>query len=154
MVAVVAVTPLGHYMTRERVPDRRHTWRQKATIIDTESGRHETFYVEFGEFADGRLAEVWVTSHKCGDSFTRGMMDSVAKTSSLALQSGTHPHELAKTLRDQNYPPCGKVLAPSSTVVHCTSLADYIAQEIVACYGEDGRRRLSDPDGAAVSIPE
>lgn len=146
---VVAVTPLRHYMPRERVPDRRHTWRQKATIVDTESGRREVFYVEFGEYLDGRLAEVFITSHKCGDSFTRGMMDTLAKSISLALQSGTSPHDMARTLRGQNYPPCGRVDAPGSTIEQCSSLADYIAQEIVACYGEDGQRREEQTSGEA-----
>ncbi len=135
------VALLGHYMARQRLPERRHTWRQKVTIVDRESGRPETFYVDFGEYDDGRLAEVWVTSHRMGDSFTRGTMDTVGKTISVGLQSGTSPHEMAHTLLGQNYPPHGKVVAVGSAVTECTSLADYIAQEIVACYGEDGRRR-------------
>ena len=46
------------YMTRERLPERHHTWRQKVTIVDTISGRH-CFYVDFGEYGDGRLAEIF-----------------------------------------------------------------------------------------------
>jgi ribonucleoside-diphosphate reductase alpha chain len=145
----------GRYMTRERVPDRRHTWRQKATIVDAASGRREVFYVEFGEYDDGRLAELWITSHKCGDSFTRGTMDTLAKSLSLALQCGTSPHDMAKTLRGQNYPPSGRVDAPNSSVTSCTSLADYIAQEIVACYDKDGRFIHRVPsNGALVNVPD
>ena len=131
-------------MARQRLPDRRHTWRQKATIHDKDSGRPETFYVDFGEYEDGRLAEVFVTSHRMGDSFTRGTMDTLGRTISVGLQSGTSPHDMAHTLRRQNYPPHGRVEAAGSSVVACTSLADYIAQEILANYGADGKRRLSD----------
>lgn len=133
----------GHYMPRERVPDRRHVWRQKVAINDPDGGR-QTFYVDFGEYDDGRLAEVFITSHKCGDSFTRGMMDTLARSISLALQSGTSPHEMAATLSGQNYPPSGRVDAPGSKVAECTSLADYISQEIKAHYGADGKHILVD----------
>lgn len=138
---MIATLPVNgqHYMARVPVPERRHTWRQKVAIIDNDSGRH-TFYIDFGEYADGRLAEVFITAHRIG-SFTRGTLDTLAQTISIGLQSGTSPHEMARTLRDQNYPPLGKVEAVGSVVATCVSLADYIGQEIVACYGEDGRRR-------------
>ena len=131
------------YMTREPVPDRRHTWRQKAHIIDSNSGVH-TLYVDFGEYHDGRLAEVFVTMHKIGTTL-RGALDSMARSISLALQSGTSPLEMAKMLRGQDYPPQGKVEAEGSTVTECTSIADYIGQEIEARYGEDGKKIVIEP---------
>lgn len=128
------------YMAREPLPERRQVWRQKASIIDA-SGRH-TFYVDFGEYADGRLAEIFVTAHKFG-TFTRGVMDSLARSVSLALQSGTSPRDMARQLIGQDYPPNGVVEAAGSCVTKCTSIADYIGQEIIACYGEDGKRMQS-----------
>ena len=126
------------YMSRERPPDQRHTWRQKVKIVDATSGTH-TFYVDFGEYADGRLAEVFITAHKTG-SFVRGTLDSLARSISLAIQSGTSPLDMAKQLRGQNYPPQGIVQAEGSMVKECLSITDYIGQEIEANYGEDGKR--------------
>lgn len=143
----------SRYMARQPLPDRRRTWRQKVRIVDSSSGAH-TFYVGFGEYDDGRLAEIFITSHKTG-SFVRGALDSLARSVSLALQSGTFPLDMAHQLRGQNYPPQGKVEAEGSTVTECTSIADYIGQEIEACYGEDGKRLgdspLPDKSGGYIS---
>ncbi len=140
------------YMPREPLPDRRHVWRQKVTIIDTNSGCH-TFYVEFGEYADSRLAEVFITSHKTG-TFVRGALDSLARSVSLAMQCGTSPHDMAKQLIGQDYPPQGKVEANGSAVQTCLSVADYIGQEIVACYDEDGKRREQTSGGTRQTQPD
>jgi hypothetical protein len=142
------------YMTRERLPERRHTWRQKVRIIDDNSGLH-VFYVEFGEYADGRLGEVFITAHKTG-TFVRGTLDTLAQSISVALQSGTAPLEMAKMLLDQDYPPKGTVEADGSDVTECCSLADYIGQEIVNCYGEDGKRLpwIPPPEKGAGYKPE
>jgi hypothetical protein len=128
-------------MARERMGDRRRTWRQKVVIVDDATGSRTGFYVDFGEYSDGRLAELFVTSSKMG-TFARGTMDSLARSVSLALQCGTSPHEMAKTLLGQCYPPAGRVEADGSLVTECTSIADYIGREIMACYGDDGRRRV------------
>ena len=129
----------GRYVMREPLQGRRRTWRQKVRIVDSTSGSH-TFYVDFGEYEDGRLGEIFITTHKTG-TFVRGTLDSLARSVSLALQSGTLPHDMARQLRGQDYSPQGLVEAAGSTVVTCTSIADYIGQEILANYDEDGRRR-------------
>lgn len=126
------------YMAREPLPERRQVWRQKVTILDAVQGAH-TFYIDFGEYADGRLAEVFITTHKCG-TFARGTLDSLARAISLSLQSGTSPADMAKQLRGQNYPPQGVVQADGSSINACSSVADYIGREIEACYGADGIR--------------
>lgn len=135
-------SPSGRYMARIPLPERRRVWRQKVRITDHESGVAHTFYVDFGEYPDGRLAEVFVTGHRMG-TFVRGVLDTMAKAASLALQSGTSPLDMARSMRGQCYPPCGRVDADGSTVTECSSVADYVAQEIEANYGEDGRRRLA-----------
>ena len=130
----------AQYMTREPIPMRRHTWRQKVYIHDTANGHRHTFFVDFGEYDDGRLGEVFIVAQRTG-TFVRGTLDALARSISLALQSGTSPHEMARTLCGQDYPPQGRVEAEGSSVTSCTSLADYIGQEINMCYGEDGRRK-------------
>lgn len=130
-----------HYITREKLPERRCTWRQKIVIHETDGSRHP-FFVDFGEYEDGRLAEIFVTMHKTW-TFARGTLDAMARCVSLALQSGTSPHELAKTLRGMEYPPMGRIEAEGSSLNNrfCSSVADYIGQEIVTCYDEDGIRK-------------
>jgi ribonucleoside-diphosphate reductase alpha chain len=118
-------------------------------INDVEGGTHK-FFIEFGEYEDGRLGEVFITAHKHG-TFVRGTLDALARMISIALQSGTAPHEVAKTLMGLSYPPYGEVVAEGSTVVGCTSVADYLAREIAACYSEDGRRRGLEPVQAKIA---
>lgn len=124
-------------MTRETLPARRACWRQKVVIRDAVSGR-QAFFVDFGEHADGRLAEIFIVASKAG-TFVRGTLDALARQTSLALQQGTPPSEVAKTLLGLDYPPQGPVEAEGSSVRHCTSIADYLGQEIRAsyCRGEE-----------------
>lgn len=129
------------YMAREKLPARRHTWRQKVYIYDSNSGVCHTFFIDFGEYDDGRLGEVFITAHKTG-TFVRGTLDALAQSISVALQSGTSPLQIAKTLMGQEYPPYGKVEAEGSTITECESISDYIGQEIRACYDEDGKRKV------------
>ena len=119
-------------MTRERLPDRRACWRQKLVIHDRGGGR-QPFFVDFGEYPDGRLAEVFITASKAG-TFVRGTLDALARTVSLALQEGTPPEQVALTLLGLDYPPQGRVEADGSAVGHCASIADYLGQEIRATY--------------------
>ena len=135
---------LTRYMARDPMPKRRHTWRQKVRIYDRDSGACHKFYIDFGEYEDGRLGEVFITSHRHG-TFVRGTLDTLARTISIALQSGTSPAEVARSLLGQNYPPSGRVDAEGSEVTECLSVADYLGQEIDRCYGEDGRRRPITP---------
>lgn len=130
-------------MAREALPGRRKLLRQKVRILDNDSGAH-VFYVDFGEYPDGRLAEVFITAKRTG-TFARGVLDSLARSVSLALQCGTSPLDMARQLRGQEYPPCGRVESDGSAVTECTSIADYIGREIEANYGEDGRRRPTAP---------
>lgn len=125
-------------MPREAAPARRRTWRQKVVIRDTDKGS-QRFYVDFGEYEDGRLCELFIVAHKLG-TFARGVLDSLARLASIALQTGTSPLEVARNMRGQNYPPQGLVDAPGSTVTECDSIIDYIGREIQANYGEDGKR--------------
>ena len=136
-------------MTREVLPYRRNVWRQKLRIRDKEMAGEHKFYVDFGEYPDSRLAEIWVTAHKQG-TFARGVMDTLARSVSMALQRGTPISDVVRMLRDMNFSPQGLVDAEITTVAECTSIADYIAQEIEACYSDTGR--LPDPPPIAEDI--
>lgn len=117
---------------RETLPDRRRSWTQKAKIPDF-AGKPQTFYLTCGEYADGRLGEVWVEAQK-ENTFTRGVLGAMARSASAALQNGTPVSEIVKMFRSLSFPPSGPVTAPGSDVRMCTSVADWVAQEIENVY--------------------
>lgn len=117
-------------MTRECLPNRRRTWTQKIYITEKD-GKQHTFYLSFGEYNDGRLGEIWIEASKEG-TFLRGVLGALAKQVSLSLQCGVDVSEIVKLLQGMDYPPGGKVsgLEGGSVVTECTSVSDWIAQEI------------------------
>lgn len=117
-------------MTRERLPDRRRCWTQKVRILDPLGG--QTFYLTCGEYPDGRLGEIFLEAHKEG-TFARGVLQALARTVSIALQSQAPVGEIVNALRHLNFPPKGDV-AGSATVTKCSSVTDWIAQELEAAY--------------------
>jgi ribonucleoside-diphosphate reductase alpha chain len=113
-------------VSRERLPDRRHSFTQKVRIDG------QTFFVTFGEYADGRLGEIFIDGRHEG-TFLRGVLGALARMASLALQNGVPTSEVVRSLRGLDFPPCGAV-AGSAAVTSASSVADYIAQEIEAAY--------------------
>ena len=113
---------------RIKPPQRRASWTQKSVIGG------QTFYLGFGEDADNRLVEIFITSTKEG-TFTRGIMDALARMVSVALQCGTPVSEVVKALKSLNFPPDGSVVG-SPKVQNCVSVVDWVAQEIQAVYPE------------------
>lgn len=111
---------------REKLPDRRASWVQKVKIDGT------SYYLTCGEYEDGRLGEIWIDAHKYG-SFSRGVLDSLARQVSVALQNGTPVLEVVKCLRDMSFPPDGPVTG-SPYVESARSVADWIAQELEVVY--------------------
>lgn len=130
---------------REPLPDRRRSWTQKAKIPDF-AGKPQTFYLTCGEYPDGRLGEIWVEAQK-ENTFTRGVLGAMARSVSVALQSGTPPSEVVKMLRSLAFPPAGPVHAPGSDVRMCSSVADWVAQEIENVYVTGVSSRPARGDG-------
>jgi ribonucleoside-diphosphate reductase alpha chain len=94
----------------------------------------QPFYLGMGEYADGRLGEIWIDANKAG-SFANGILGTVARTASVLLQNGCDICEVVHSFRELNFPPRGLVEG-SRNVAQCTSLPDWIAQEIEAEYGQ------------------
>lgn len=111
---------------RECLPARRRAWTQRASVAG------QTAYLSFGEYPDGRLGEVWLEVAK-ENTFLRGMAGALCRTVSVALQCGTPVGEVVRSLRGLSFPPQGAVEG-SPSVTHCTSLPDWMAQEIEAAY--------------------
>lgn len=116
-------------MPRERLPHRRRSVTQKVKIADV-NGVPQTFYLSCGYYDDGRLGEIFLEAHKEG-TFARGVLSTLARVVSIALQCGAEPAALAGAMRHMNFPPSGPVEG-TPTTEHCTSVADWIAQELVA----------------------
>ena len=127
-----SVSLKGFIMTRTKLPSRRSVWRQKAKIPD-ENGRYYTFYCEFGENEKGELKEIFIESAKEG-TFVLGILGTLARLVSVALQCDTPLEEIVKSMKGLCYPPCGIIQSEESLVKECTSIADWIAQEIENCY--------------------
>lgn len=121
---------------RGRLPDRRRSWTQTVEIPDF-NGVFQRFYLTCGEFPDGRLGEIWIEAAKEG-TFLRGMVGAMARSVSITLQTqtppGSRPEEVVHMLRELSFPPQGVVRADKTEVKLCTSVADWIAQEIENVY--------------------
>lgn len=78
-------------MSRERLPDRR-----AHEILDLEHGGFR-YAVGIGRFADGRLAEIFLTGAKTGTALDAIARDA-AVVASIALQHGADPETLRRAL--------------------------------------------------------
>ena len=111
-------------MPRKRLPTRRKSFTQKVKIED------QTFYMTCGLYEDGTLGEIFLDAHKEG-TFARGVLSSLARMVSIALQNEIPVIDIVKTLRHMNFPPRGEVIG-SQNVQKCSSIADWVAQELEA----------------------
>src|SRR4029077_17087531 len=66
---------------RQRLPNRRDGYTQKARVGS------QKIYLRTGDYADGRLGEIFIDMHKGGAAF-RSLMNNFAIAVSLGLQHG------------------------------------------------------------------
>lgn len=125
---------------REVLPNKRRHWTQRVRIGG------QTLYLCVGEYPDGRPGEVFLDIAKQG-TLLRGVMNSLARVVSLALQCGCGVEQVVSTLKGMDYPPDGPV--EGSVVGECKSLTDWVAKELSAHYLEE---RV--PDGDVVEGDE
>ena len=101
---------------REKLPNRRKSYTQKATV-----GGHKV-YLHTGEYEDGKLGEIFIDMHKEGAAF-RSLMNNFAIAISLGLQYGVPLEEYVEAFTFTRFEPAGLVRAtrrsrtrrPSST---------------------------------------
>ena len=111
---------------RESLPDRRRSWTQTVRIGG------QRVYLCVGEYDDGRPGEIFVDVSKTG-TFLRGVMGTLARMASMALQCGAGVETIVHSLRGLDYPPHGPVEG-SDAVTECLSVTDWIAAELAARY--------------------
>ena len=85
---------------REKLPDRRKGYTQKAVV-----GGHKV-YLRTGEYEDGRLGEIFIDMHKEGAAF-RSLMNNFAIAISLGLQYGVPLEEYVEAFTFTRFEPAG-----------------------------------------------
>jgi len=124
--------------SRQRLPDRRKGYIQKASI-----GGHKV-YLHTGEYDDGELGEIFIDMHKEGAAF-RSLMNNFAIAISIGLQYGVPLDEFVDAFVFTRFEPAGPVTGNDS-IRSATSILDYVFRELGVSYLD--RRDLAnlDPD--------
>jgi ribonucleoside-diphosphate reductase alpha chain len=111
---------------REKMPDRRKGYTQKAVV-----GGHKV-YLHTGEYADGRLGEIFIDMHKEGAAF-RAMMNNFAIAISIGLQYGVPLDEYVEAFTFTRFEPAGMVMG-NDRIKNATSILDYVFRELAVSY--------------------
>jgi ribonucleoside-diphosphate reductase alpha chain len=111
---------------RERLPDRRKGYTQKAVV-----GGHK-LYLRTGEYEDGKLGEIFIDMHKEGAAF-RAMMNNFAVAISIGLQYGVPLEEFVEAFTFTRFEPSGMVEG-NDAIKMATSVVDYIFRELAISY--------------------
>ena len=117
---------VGEPLERERLPNRRTGYIQKATI-----GGHKV-YLHTGEFEDGRLGEIFIDMHKEGTAF-RSMMNNFAIAISIGLQYGVPLEEFVEAFVFTRFEPSG-IVQGNDRIRMANSILDYIFRELGISY--------------------
>ena len=124
---------------RERMPDRRKGYTQKAVV-----GGHKV-YLRTGEYDDGRLGEIFIDMHKEGAAL-RSLLNNFAIAVSLGLQYGVPLDEYVDAFTFTRFEPSGPVQGNNS-IKYATSILDYVFRELAVSYLERFDLAHVDPSG-------
>jgi ribonucleoside-diphosphate reductase alpha chain len=113
---------------REKLPDRRKGYTQKAVV-----GGHKV-YLRTGEYDDGRLGEIFIDMHKEGAAL-RSFINNFAIAVSLGLQYGVPLDEYVDAFTFTRFEPAGPVQGNDS-IKYATSILDYVFRELAVSYLE------------------
>jgi len=111
---------------RERLPDRRKGYTQKAVV-----GGHKV-YLRTGEYFDGRIGEIFIDMHKEGAAF-RSLMNNFAIAISVGLQYGVPLKEYVDAFTFTRFEPAGLVQG-NDAIKNATSILDYLFRELAISY--------------------
>jgi hypothetical protein len=111
---------------REMLPPRRSGYTQKASV-----GGHKLF-LSTGEYANGRLGEIFIALHKEGPAF-RGLMDAFSVAISLGLQHGVNLEDYVEAFTFTRFGPAG-VVEGDPAVAQATSMIDYVFRNLAVNY--------------------
>ena len=111
---------------REKLPDRRKGYTQKAVV-----GGHKV-YLRTGEYVDGRIGEIFIDMHKEGAAF-RSLMNNFAIAISVGLQYGVPLEEYVDAFTFTRFEPAGFVQG-NDAIKNATSILDYVFRELAISY--------------------
>lgn len=111
---------------QEELPYRRTSITYKVKI------NNQSVYITFGNYPDGRLAEIFIHAARIG-TFTRGMLDSFGLIAAKSLQFGMPVEEFIKSFRYAQFDPQG-VVSGDSDIDSASSILDYIAHRVELDY--------------------
>ena len=111
---------------REKMPDRRKGYTQKAVV-----GGHKV-YLRTGEYDDGRIGEIFIDMHKEGAAL-RSFINNFAIAVSLGLQYGVPLEEYVDAFTFTRFEPAGTVQGNDS-IKFATSILDYVFRELAVSY--------------------
>ena len=131
---------------RERMPDRRKGYTQKAVV-----GGHKV-YLRTGEYDDGRLGEIFIDMHKEGAAL-RSLLNNFAIAVSLGLQYGVPLDEYVDAFTFTRFEPAGPVQGNDS-IKYATSILDYVFRELAVSYMERFDLAHVDPTVASAGYGE
>ncbi|RXV60404.1 vitamin B12-dependent ribonucleotide reductase [Roseovarius sp. A46] len=126
---------------RDKLPERRKGYTQKAIV-----GGHKV-YLRTGEYADGKLGEIFIDMHKEGAGF-RAMMNNFAIAVSVGLQYGVPLEEFVDAFTFTKFEPSGMVQGNDS-IKNATSILDYIFRELAVSYLDRTDLAHVKPSGAS-----
>jgi hypothetical protein len=118
--------PVRRKSVREPLPARRSGYTQKVSV-----GGHKLF-LSTGEYANGRLGEIFIALHKEGSAF-RGLMDAFAIAVSLGLQHGVSLEDYVEAFTFTRFGPSGAVEGDPA-VPAATSMLDYAFRNLAINY--------------------
>ena len=121
-----SVSPAARLPQRERLPNRRYGYNQKARVGG------QKIYLRTGDYPDGRLGEIFIDMHKEGATF-RSLMNNFAIAMSLGLQYGVPLEEFVDAFIATRFEPAGLVEG-NDKIKRATSILDYIFRELAVSY--------------------
>ena len=135
------VARVERLIVRESLPARRKGYTQKARV-----GGHK-IDLRTGEYADGRLGEIFIDMHKEGAGF-RSLMNNFAIAISVGLQYGVPLEEYVDAFTFTRFEPAGLVQG-NDAIRNATSILDYIFRELAVSYlGRDDLSHVPPADAA------
>ena len=121
-----SASPAARLPQRERLPNRRGGYNQKARVGG------QKIYLRTGDYPDGRLGEIFIDMHKEGATF-RSLMNNFAIAVSLGLQHGVPLEEFVDAFTATRFEPAGPVQG-NDKITRATSILDYIFRELAVSY--------------------
>jgi ribonucleoside-diphosphate reductase alpha chain len=111
---------------RSKMPYRRKGYIQKVTI-----GNHK-IYLHTGEYADGKVGEIFIDMNKEGE-LVKALMNNFAIAISLGLQYGVPLDEFVDAFIETKFEPSGEIKG-NDRILNASSILDYIFRELAISY--------------------